>query len=717
MALVWSGYTWTPRDQGSSNPGPNLWSAGNASVNGAGQLLLTVNQQAGNWYATEVVGPHLGYGRYSWRIASPVHDFDRHLVLSLFVYDETAGPYFREIDIEIAQFSQANSERGWLTLQPGGANKGFWFNPRTTAPNTFDVVWAAGKIRWENRDAAGRVVETFLCTTDVPTPGTNALVRMNLWLFGGTAPADGLARSVTFDSFTFTAAAAVADRAPAAHLADTFPYGSFSSLGQPTAKGRFTNTFGTPTAPSIVGGRGRLTLASGAAAYTGIGSGPQSDVTRQFDLTSSEVFVRWHAYPNDGAGTTEASLECRVDPDTLQNLLGMTKAGNTLYLRYVAAGTASTTTVPWVVGVMDWWRIREAAGVTYWETSANGTAWATLRAVATPITVTAVYPYVYAGHYGTESDPGIAEFDNFNEPGSEAGVPSGYPYLGYAGALAQLPSPAPGYEPVDVLRGGTHELLAGGNVRDRFGVRRRFTLIWPATSDDNYALLRTLARFPGPYRYLDPLERNLLTANQSSGTDDRSAAEGFSAHTQGSVSSSTGFARSWTRSLAWNTVTSLSATGRGIRLYTINPGVDASWAAVRPSTQYTLSGYLRASAAVSMQALFDWHDYAGTYISTSVGSAVAVSTANFNTRVTLTATSPPTAAYGIGAWVNTTTPGTTITVYFDELQLEEAAAASTFRLGAGTPLVSVDSLGHSILLADGTAGFALHEVELVLVEA
>jgi hypothetical protein len=280
-----------------------------------------------------------------------------------------------------------------------------------------------------------------------------------------------------------------------------------------------------------------------------------------------------------------------------------------------------------------------------------------------------------------------------------------------------LPSPAPGYAPVDVIRGGVHELLGGGNVVDRSGVRRRFTLNWPATSDDNWALLRTLQRIPGPFRYLDALERNMLTPNQSTGSDELRTIEGAMARFQGTLSSSTAQFRSWTRSLAWDTVTNLSATGRGIYLYTSNTTVDATWAAVRPSTQYTASGYLRSTSAVSMQAGIDWHAAGGAYLSTSGGTIAAVSTSDFNTRITVTATSPSNAAYGIPFWINTSTPGTILTVYADELQMEQAAAATAFRLGAGTPLVSVESLDHSVPIADGqAAGFALHEIELVLLE-
>jgi hypothetical protein len=300
--------------------------------------------------------------------------------------------------------------------------------------------------------------------------------------------------------------------------------------------------------------------------------------------------------------------------------------------------------------------------------------------------------------------------------GGGVAMGAGFPYLGYPGSLMLLPSPAPGYEPVDLVRGATHELLAGGNVRDRIGCRRRFTLNWPTMSDASYVLLRSLTRLPGPYRYMDPLELNLLTVNQSIGTDELRTTEGFSAFTQGTVSSSTAFARSWSRSLAWATGTALAAVDRGIRLFTDVATIDPTWAAVRPSTQYAISGYLRSTAAVSMSAGINWYDAAGVLITSVAGSGVALSTSNFNTRVTHTAISPSNAAYGVGKFLNTTTTGSAITVYFDELQLEEGTSPSSFRLGVGTPLVSVDSLGHTVALADATVGFAWHAVELVLLE-
>lgn len=288
-------------------------------------------------------------------------------------------------------------------------------------------------------------------------------------------------------------------------------------------------------------------------------------------------------------------------------------------------------------------------------------------------------------------------------------MPSGIPYLGPPGGLVALPAPAPGYDDSDQLKQAVHE-LRDGIVVDRFVDRRRFVLRWPGLRDDKWSLIRTLVHRLGPLRYLHPWERNLLTTNQSTGTDEERKPNGFSALTQGAVSSSTVQARSGPASLAWDTLTALAATGRGIRLYNDVNTVDRSWAAVRPNVAHTISTYVRASAAVSLQPGINWYDKAGAQISTPSGAGVAVSTTDWSTRLSFTDTSPSNAAYGIGRFVNTTTTGAAITVWFDDPQLEEAGSASSWLLGAGTPLVTPESLRHQIIAP------SLYEVELVLLE-
>jgi hypothetical protein len=129
-----------------------------------------------------------------------------------------------------------------------------------------------------------------------------------------------------------------------------------------------------------------------------------------------------------------------------------------------------------------------------------------------------------------------------------------------------------------------------------------------------------------------------------------------------------------------------------VALHTSVSTIDGTWAAVLPSTQYTFSAYARTSAAVSMQAAIEWRDAAGAVISTSTGTGVALQTGDWTARPAVTATSPANAAYAVGLLLNTTTTGAAITIYVDDPQLEQAAAATAAVLGTGVPLVVIDSL-------------------------
>jgi len=117
-----------------------------------------------------------------------------------------------------------------------------------------------------------------------------------------------------------------------------------------------------------------------------------------------------------------------------------------------------------------------------------------------------------------------------------------------------------------------------------------------------------------------------------------------------------------------------------------------------------------------MAARIDWYTAAGALISSDTGTGTAVSTSGWTQLVCANKTSPSTAAYGIGGAQNTTTTGAALLLYLDDGQLEEGAAATTWRLGAGTPQVAVDSFTPSVVLADPAAGLVYHEAELVLLE-
>jgi hypothetical protein len=277
-------------------------------------------------------------------------------------------------------------------------------------------------------------------------------------------------------------------------------------------------------------------------------------------------------------------------------------------------------------------------------------------------------------------------------------------WLGRAGALQQIRTPSPDYSAPRIRLGGTHELLAG-LVRDTIGYRRQFSLRFPVDlTAEQYSVLETLYELPGPYRYLDPTRRNLLTANQSSGTDALRDTTGLLARFQGTLVSDTAQARSGLRAAKWDTVTALSATNRGVYCYTSATVPDRTWAAILPSTTYTASVYARASATVSMYAAIDWMDAGGAIISTSFGSSANPGTGNWSSRFTVTATSPSSAAYAIPALLNQATTAGAVQVWADEWQLQEGATATTWVLGTGVPVVTIDTLepDYSNYAADAT---------------
>jgi hypothetical protein len=285
-------------------------------------------------------------------------------------------------------------------------------------------------------------------------------------------------------------------------------------------------------------------------------------------------------------------------------------------------------------------------------------------------------------------------------------------WLGPPGQLVQLPQPLPGIEAGRTRRGAVHELAGGGAVVDVTGRGRAYRLSYDSLTADELAVLEQLAGLPGPYRLIDSNRRNYLTANQSSGTDALADATGFSAFTQGSVASSTAQARTRSRSLAWSTVTALGATGRGIRLMT-DPAAatpDATWAAGRAGVTYTVSSYVRTSAAVSMQPGINFYSATPALLQSNSGAGVAVSTSDWTTRLSFADTAPAGTAYVIGKFFNTTTTGAAITVFFDDLQLEEAGSASAAVLGTGTPIVAIDQLSDTYPLAD------YYSPELTLIE-
>lgn len=132
-----------------------------------------------------------------------------------------------------------------------------------------------------------------------------------------------------------------------------------------------------------------------------------------YDLTGASAQLEVIQGPNAGSGSTELSLILRdtANPDDqLQILL----TGDSLEMIEWSNGSGNVTSITYSSTAHRYWRIREAAGVIYWETSPDGSTWTIQRQMAFTIpSVTSMKPAISTGYWNTEANPGLAIVDNF----------------------------------------------------------------------------------------------------------------------------------------------------------------------------------------------------------------------------------------------------------------------------------------------------------------
>lgn len=266
-------------------------------------------------------------------------------------------------------------------------------------------------------------------------------------------------------------------------------------------------------------------------------------------------------------------------------------------------------------------------------------------------------------------------------------------YLGKPGALIALPDPEAGLPMTPERIGGTHQLLSGKRVRDTLGRMRTWQLSWTAIDLTTFGTLNGffLGAFgPGPYYFFDPEQRNLLTPNQSSGTDVTGDTTDLGTFGSGAtVTSATNASLTGLRSLKvqWTGTISAGAAGAATTL-----------TAIRPSTAYTASIAVGFGTVGFVSCVLAWYDSTGTFISAAAGTSVDAS-GGWGVVATSTATSPSGAYYCSVRLANTAGNTGTTVASTDNWQLEQAASASAWVPGAGVPLVTVENLSRSTPLA------------------
>ncbi len=231
--ITFAGYRWRVKGDGFFGPGPqwfaddpdNLW------VDAAGELHLTVREEASTWYSTEValVDP-LGYGDYRFTVRGALQDFDPRTVLGLFLWqygpcwDPTQSwwnPY-NEMDIEFSRFGDSAAPLGHFTVQPYDlSGNGSAFDPTFGAYeiSTHAFRWLPDRVEFrswrggpDDESVATRLHAWTYTGAQIARP-EQPRVHLNLWSIFGPPATDQ--ESIVAD-FRFVAAApSIVTAAPA----------------------------------------------------------------------------------------------------------------------------------------------------------------------------------------------------------------------------------------------------------------------------------------------------------------------------------------------------------------------------------------------------------------------------------------------------------------------------------------------------------------------
>ena len=203
--ISFAGRTWYVKSSlGSVGPGPNSFSSSsdNVWVDDSGYLHLKIGFSRGKWNCAEIYSQQsLGYGSYRFTLGSDVSSLDANAVLGLFTWDDNPAYNDREIDLEFSRWSkglrpeQQRVCRALGECRPCAAAHG---QPEPLSNQSFS--WRAGQVAFASSN--GGPPSWVYSGSDVPPPG-NEKTHLNLWLNGGSPPANGQPVEVVIRSFTF----------------------------------------------------------------------------------------------------------------------------------------------------------------------------------------------------------------------------------------------------------------------------------------------------------------------------------------------------------------------------------------------------------------------------------------------------------------------------------------------------------------------------------
>jgi hypothetical protein len=264
----------------------------------------------------------------------------------------------------------------------------------------------AEHIHWRFREEAGTLYwetsndgSSFVVQAEAPTSSLFSFEAVRVELSGTTVGGEVSPGEVRFDDLN-------GGDAP---LGKWCPVSSFSDdFGDGVQGPEWARSYASSGTKAEVGGELVLTPPStvtGSAVYmTGAA----------YDLTGDAVVVE---VPTMVDTTTPAQAYLRVENDA-DHGLSIAQQSGTIAFRYEEDGvTIVAASLLYVADDHRWWKIREAGGTVYWETSPDGAAWVVrAQMIDPPVDVTTLDVMLGAATYEVVAAPGAAHFDHYNAP-------------------------------------------------------------------------------------------------------------------------------------------------------------------------------------------------------------------------------------------------------------------------------------------------------------
>jgi hypothetical protein len=210
--IQFGGYTWSVRS-GRGGPGPNVWEKTNVWLDASTNLHLKISQHDGKWSCAEItMQKRLGFGRYQFQTIGRLDRLDDNVVLGLFSYPTgDVGPDgTHEIDIEFARWGQSTNPIDNFSVCPvekglKQVTKSFPFS-LTGDQTTHRFTWSRSQIHFQSLDGHTELAQWIYNPPEPARRISQQLmpVHINLWLFRGLPPKDGLEVEVIIRDFKFT---------------------------------------------------------------------------------------------------------------------------------------------------------------------------------------------------------------------------------------------------------------------------------------------------------------------------------------------------------------------------------------------------------------------------------------------------------------------------------------------------------------------------------